>query len=243
MTDRCRPYQASLCRQAVRRREDLRFITGRGRYVDDVKVTGLLHMAVLRSSHAHATIARIDLSRARRRTASGLHCRARSLSGKIGAIVPNWIIPGTKVPHRPVIAIDRVRFVGECVAIVVADQLEQALSALELIDVDYEPLPAVVDEVAAIRDGAVQLHDNVPHNITTLYKVSGGNYAAAASEADQPRQAAHRQQPLDPDVHGDPRRRRRTERRRDADRVPAEPGAAHAPPLDRGTARASRKIA
>ena len=111
----------------LRRREDLRFITGRGRYVDDVKVTGLLHMAVLRSSHAHATIARIDLSRARNADGVRLALSGADLDGKIGAIVPNWIIPGTKVPHRPVIAIDRVQFVGECVAMVVADQLEQAL--------------------------------------------------------------------------------------------------------------------
>ena len=107
------------------------------------------------------------------------------LAGKIGAIIPNWIIPGTKVPDRPVVAIDRVRFVGECVALVVAETQAMAHDAVGLIDVDYEILPAVIDEEAAIRDGAPQLHDNVPNNITTIYKMGGGDYKKAAQEADQ----------------------------------------------------------
>jgi carbon-monoxide dehydrogenase large subunit len=109
----------------------------------------------------------------------------KNLVGKIGPIVPNWIIPGTKVPLRPVLAIDRVRFVGECVALVVAEHQTAAYDAINLIEVDYEPLPAVVDEEAATRDGAPQLHDNVPGNITTIYKVRGGDYQKAAREADQ----------------------------------------------------------
>ena len=171
--------------QPVRRREDFRFITGQGRYVDDIKIAGLRHLVVLRSPHAHAAIRRIAMSAARQADGVRLVLSGADLRGKIGAIVPNWIIPGTKVPHRPVMAIDRVRFVGECVAFVVADTLEQAQAALELIEVDYDPLPAVVDEAAAISDGVVQLHDNVPHNITTVYKVTGGDYAAAARAADQ----------------------------------------------------------
>ncbi len=107
------------------------------------------------------------------------------LAGKIGSIVPNWIIPGTKVPDRPVVAIGRVRFVGECVALVVAETQALAHDAIGLIDVDYETLPAVIDEEAAIRDGAPQLHDNVPNNITTVYKMGGGDYGKAAREADQ----------------------------------------------------------
>jgi aerobic carbon-monoxide dehydrogenase large subunit len=89
------------------------------------------------------------------------------------------------VPIRPVLATDRVRFVGECVALVVAEQPAAAYDAINLIEVDYEPLPAVVDEEAATRDGAPQLHDNVPGNVTTVYKVRGGDYQKAAREADQ----------------------------------------------------------
>jgi aerobic carbon-monoxide dehydrogenase large subunit len=170
--------------QSLRRREDFKFITGQGRYTDDLKVPGMLHLAILRSPHAHAVINRVDLTAARAATGVRLVLSGADLAGKIGSIVPNWIMPGTKVPDRPVVAIDRVRFVGECVALVVAETQAMAHDAVGLIEVDYETLPAIVDEDAAIRDGAPQLHDNVPNNITTLYKIAGGNYRKAAEEAD-----------------------------------------------------------
>jgi carbon-monoxide dehydrogenase large subunit len=107
------------------------------------------------------------------------------LVGKIGPIKPNWVIPGTQVPVRAVLATDRVRFVGECVAVAVAETRDAAHDALEQIEIDYEDLPAVVDEEEAIREGAPQLHVNVPGNVTTRYKVAGGDYAAAARKADQ----------------------------------------------------------
>jgi carbon-monoxide dehydrogenase large subunit len=169
----------------LRRREDFALLTGKGRYVDDIKLQGMLHMAVLRSPHAHAAIQRVDLTRTRAAGGVRLALSGDELVGKIGPIVPNWVLPGTKVPFRHVIATDRVRFVGECVALVVAETLAQAYDALELVEVDYDPLPAVTDEAASIAGGAPQLHDNVPGNVTTLYKVRGGDYAKAAREADQ----------------------------------------------------------
>lgn len=171
--------------QPLRRREDFKFITGKGRYTDDMKAPGMLHMAVLRSPHAHAVIKHIDLSAAQAAPGVRVALSGTDLAGKIGSIVPNWIIPGTKVPDRPVVAVDRVRFVGECVALVVAETQATAHDAIGLIDVNYEVLPAVVDEEAAIKPDAPQLHDNVPNNVTTLYKIGGGNYKKAASEADQ----------------------------------------------------------
>jgi aerobic carbon-monoxide dehydrogenase large subunit len=170
--------------QPLRRREDFKFVTGKGRYTDDLKAPGMLHMAVLRSPHAHAVIRQVDLSSAKAAPGVRLALSGEDLAGKIGSIVPNWIMPGTKVPDRPVVAVDRVRFVGECVALVVAETQTMAHDAIGLIDVDYEILPAVVDEEAAIREGAPQLHDNVPNNITTIYKVGGGDYNKAVQEAD-----------------------------------------------------------
>ena len=158
----------------LRRREDFRFLTGRGRYVDDIKLSGTLHLAILRSPHAHAIITSVDLSAAKAAAGVRLALAGADLPGKIGSIKPNWIIPGTVVPDRPVIAVDRVRFVGECVALVVAETREAAYDALELIDVTYEELPAVIDEEVAIADGAPQLHENVPNNITTYFKTGGG---------------------------------------------------------------------
>ena len=169
----------------LRRREDFRFLTGKGRYVDDIKLPDTLHLAILRSPHAHAIITGVDLSAAKAAAGVRLALAGADLPRKIGSIKPNWVIPGTMVPDRPVIAIDRVRFVGECVALVVAETREAAYDALELIDVVYESLPAIVDEVAAIADGAPQLHENVPNNITTYFKTGGGDYAAAARQADQ----------------------------------------------------------
>jgi aerobic carbon-monoxide dehydrogenase large subunit len=169
----------------LRRREDFRFLTGKGRYVDDIKLANTLHLAILRSPHAHAIITGVDLSAAKAAAGVRLALAGADLPRKIGSIKPNWVIPGTMVPDRPVIAIDRVRFVGECVALVVAETREAAYDALELIDVVYESLPAIVDEVAAIADGAPQLHENVPNNITTYFKTGGGDYAAAARQADQ----------------------------------------------------------
>src|ERR1700730_15324962 len=171
--------------QSLRRREDFKFITGQGRYTDDLKVPGMLHLAILRSPHAHAVINGVDLTAAKVAPGVRLVLSGADLAGKIGSIVPNWIIPGTKVPDRPVVAIDRVRFVGECVALVIAETQALAHDAVGLIDVDYETLPAVIDEEAAIRDGAPQLHDNVPNNITTIYKIGGGDYGKAVREADQ----------------------------------------------------------
>ena len=140
--------------QPLRRREDFKFVTGKGRYTDDIKAPGMLHMAVLRSPHAHAIIKQVDLSAAKAAPGVHLALSGADLAGKIGSIMPNWIMPGTKVPDRPVVAIDRVRFVGECVALVVAESQARAHDAIGLIDVDYETLPAVVDEEAAIHEGA-----------------------------------------------------------------------------------------
>jgi len=169
----------------LRRREDFRFLTGRGRYVDDIKLPGTLHLAILRSPHAHAIITGVDLSAAKAAAGVRLALAGADLFGKIGNVKPNWVIPGTVVPDRPVLAVDRVRFVGECIALVVAETREAAYDALELIDVAYEVLPAVVEEQAAIAEGAPLLHETVPNNITTYFKTGGGDYAAAARQADQ----------------------------------------------------------
>src|ERR1700751_3639485 len=124
--------------QPLKRREDFKLLTGKGRYVDDIRLSGTLHMAVLRSPHAHAVINSIDAAAAKDAPGVRLVLSGKDFAGKIGPIVPNWVIPGTKVPYRPVVATDFVRFVGECVAVVVAESLAEAYDAVDLIDVDYE---------------------------------------------------------------------------------------------------------
>src|ERR1700737_295259 len=183
MTDKTQstPYVG----QSLRRREDIKFVTGNGRYVDDIKLPGMLYLAILRSPHAHALITGVDLSVAKAAAGVRLAIGGVDLIGRIGNIKPNWVIPGTLVPNRPVVAVDRVRFVGECVALVVAETGEGAPDALEFMEVEYEALPAVIDEEAATGDSAPQVHENVTNNITTYFKIGGGDYAAAARQADQ----------------------------------------------------------
>jgi carbon-monoxide dehydrogenase large subunit len=171
--------------RSLRRREDFKFLSGKGRYVDDIKLPGMLYLAILRSPHAHARITGIELTAARAATGVRLAIAGADLIGRIGSIRPNWVIPGTVVPDRPVMALDKVRFVGEGVALVVAETREAAHDALELIDVAYEALPAVIGEDAAIAEGAPQLHENVRNNITTYFKTGGGDYTAAVRQADQ----------------------------------------------------------
>src|ERR1700680_2270385 len=89
--------------QPLRRREDFKFITGRGRYTDDIKAPGMLHMAVLRSPHAHAIIKQVDLSAAKSAPGVRLALSGADLAGKIGSIVPQWITPGTKGADRPAV--------------------------------------------------------------------------------------------------------------------------------------------
>jgi aerobic carbon-monoxide dehydrogenase large subunit len=125
---------ASYVGRSLRRREDLKFLTGKGHYVDDIKVPGTLYLAILRSPRAHARITGIDLSAARAEPGVRLGLWGADLIGRIGNIKPNWVIPGTVVPDRPVMAVDKVRFVGECVALIVAETLEAAYDALDLID-------------------------------------------------------------------------------------------------------------
>src|ERR1700759_2699433 len=109
--------------QSLKRREYFKFLTGKGRYVDDIKLPGMLYAAIARSPHAHAIIRNVELRSAKAAPSVRLVLAAQNLDAKIGPIVPNWILPGTKVPFPPVIATDRVRFVGECVALVFAETL------------------------------------------------------------------------------------------------------------------------
>src|SRR5260370_10950303 len=171
--------------QPLRRREAIKFLRGNGRYVDDIKLPGMLCLGFLRSPHAHALITGVDLSAARAAAGVRLALAGADLTGRIGNIKPNWVIPATIVPDRPVMAVDRVRFVGEWIALAVAETREAAYDALERVEVAYETLAAVIDEEAAIGDGVPQLHENVPKNITTYFKAGGGDYAAAARQADQ----------------------------------------------------------
>ena len=173
---------------SVKRREDPRFITGEGNYLDDIKLPGMTYVAILRSPYAHANITSIDTS------------RAAKMPGVVAVFV------GADIPYNPlpmawpaggvsgirnnintprILATDSVKWTGEGVAAVVAETPEQAADALEEIHVEWEPLPAVVDAEKATKDGAPQLHENAPNNIVFEWAVgdkAGTDHAIETAE-------------------------------------------------------------
>ena len=169
---------------SIRRREDPRLITGKGTYVDDVRLVGMLHLALARSPHAHARITNVDTSAALDvEGVVGVYTGA-DLHEQLGSLICGWVVPDTKeVPHPP-IAIDKVNTVGDVVAAVVADDPRTAADAAELVVVDYEVLDAVVDMEAGVQDGAAQIHEDAPNNIAFEWEVGGGDYDAAAAGAE-----------------------------------------------------------
>jgi carbon-monoxide dehydrogenase large subunit len=139
----------------MRRKEDPRFVRGQGRYVDDLKLPGMLHGAVLRSPLAHARIVSIDT------TAAAAHPKVKAVvTGKdLEGLGLAWM-PTMSADTQAVLATDKVRFQGQEVAFVVAEDRYSARDALELIDVEYEELPAVVDARTALDDGVPVIRDD-----------------------------------------------------------------------------------
>ena len=149
---------------SVLRREDARFLTGRGRYTDDITLPGTTYAAFVRSPHAHARIRSIDTSRAQAlRGVRAVYTGPQLAKGGVNNLPVGWLIPDMKIPPFPPIAIDRARFVGQAVAVVIADNAYIARDAADLVDVDYEPLPAVVDTESALSN-EVLVHDDAPEN-------------------------------------------------------------------------------
>jgi aerobic carbon-monoxide dehydrogenase large subunit len=157
--------------QPVRRYEDVRLITGHGRYTDDITLPRMAHAFVLRAPMAHARLARIDAAAARLLPGvlfigTGEDVKADSL-GDLPCLVPLANRDGTPRHDtpRPLLAIAKVRHAGQPVAFVVAETLAAARDAAEAIEVDYEPLPVVTDAKQAIAPGAAQLFDHIPGNL------------------------------------------------------------------------------
>jgi aerobic carbon-monoxide dehydrogenase large subunit len=153
---------------SVRRKEDIRFLTGRGTYTDDINRPGQLHAHVLRSPHAHAEIAGIDTATAG--SAPGVAAIFTGSDFQLAGLPCGWLVTskdGSPMvePPRPPLAREKVRHVGDPVALVVAETHEQAKDAAELIEVDYKTLPAVVASDVAIRPGSPQLFEVAPGNL------------------------------------------------------------------------------
>jgi aerobic carbon-monoxide dehydrogenase large subunit len=156
--------------QPVPRVEDPRFITGRGRYVDDIELPHQCYGVVVMSPHAHARIKRVDTAKAK--AAEGVLAvltGADVVADKLGSLAPPMPedMGGPKGFRslRPILIADKVRAVGERVAFVVAETVEQARNAAELIEIEYEPLPAAITVEDAVKSGAPVIWDEAPNNV------------------------------------------------------------------------------
>src|SRR5471030_2708531 len=167
---------------AVKRKEDYRFLTGNGQYTDDVVLPRQTFGVFLRSPYAHATIRSIDITAAKEAPGVVAIFTGADMAGEsVGGLPCGWLIhnidgkPMNEPPH-PVIAHTKVRHVGDQVALIVAESVKEAKDAIELIEVDYDMLPAVVDTATAADPGQPQVHDEAPNNL--CYTWGHGDKAA-----------------------------------------------------------------
>jgi len=170
----------------VARKEDKRFITGAGRYVDDMVVPGMKHAVFVRSPHAHAQIKKIDVKKAQAMPGViGVLTGKELKADGIGNLICGWMIhskDGTpmKMGAWSPLAVDKVRYVGDAVVIVVADTKGQARDAAEAVEITYKELKAVVDATKAIQPGAPQIHAEAENNLIFDWELGDGKATDAA---------------------------------------------------------------
>src|SRR5947209_701623 len=170
--------------QRVKRTEDPRLIKGLAHYVDDIKLPDILHVAFVRSLYAHARISSVDASEALKAPGVVAVFTGKDVSEKIGPVPCASALPELKVPDHRVLATDKVYFVGHPIAAVVAADAYAARDAAELLMVDYEELPAVVDAEAAAAGGAC-IHEQFGSNVAYKLTAGEGDIAAALASADR----------------------------------------------------------
>ena len=178
--------------QPIKRFEDPRLVSGQGSYVDDIKLPGILHAAILRSPHAHAIIKGIDVSQARQAPGVVAVITGDDLEGVVGDLAPRamsgeWQIDEFKPPMQPALAKGKARYVGQPLAVAVAEEASQARDALDLIQVDYEQLAPVMHPREAASDGSALIHEELGTNVALRihHDRQGDDLDAAFSRADR----------------------------------------------------------
>ncbi|GAA0218111.1 molybdopterin-dependent oxidoreductase [Saccharothrix mutabilis subsp. mutabilis] len=188
-----------------RRKEDARLITGATRWTDNIRLAGMLHLALVRSPVAHARITSVDVTAALRMPGVLAVFTGRDLAAEQGSLPCAWpITEDMLAPPAPAVAVDEVNFAGEVVAVVVARSAAEAHDALEAVDVDYEDLPVVLDLEAAVADGADLVHPDLGSNKSATWVFdsaeagTGGDVEQAIAEAEVVVARTFRQQRLIP---------------------------------------------
>lgn len=170
--------------KSVKRVEDQRFLTGKGRYTDDVNLSGQLYAYFVRSPYAHAKIARLDIEAARSQPGIVAIFTSRDLH-ELGGLPCGWLIhnrdgsPMTE-PKHPILAEQVVRHVGEPIVLIIAEKKEQAVDASELIDIQFEELPCVISTKDSVQQGAPQLHGDTLKNTCFDWELGDGSEVKAA---------------------------------------------------------------
>ncbi|MGH9787568.1 MAG: glyceraldehyde dehydrogenase subunit alpha [Candidatus Acidiferrales bacterium] len=167
----------------MKRKEDPRLIQGLAHYVDDLTLPGQLYAAFVRSPYAHARLRTIDASAARSAPGVVAVFTGEDIRGKIGNVPCAGDLPELRIPPHPPLTLDKVRYAGEPVAVVVADDRYRARDAADLVDVDYEPLPAVTDPQKALLKNAPLVHEQFNTNRACFWKIEGGFPAKAFKKA------------------------------------------------------------
>ena len=170
----------------VKRREDQRMITGHGQYTEDIKLPGTLYASFVRSEYAHAKILEIDCKKALSIKGVVGVLTGKDIEGKLNPIPTAWNIPGADlhVPKYSAIAVDRVRYAGDPVAVVIAESPYIAEDAVEMVSVKYEPLEPVLDMEKAESQSAPLIYEDVPSNRAFLWKLDTGNVDETFRNAD-----------------------------------------------------------
>ncbi|HEY7617812.1 MAG TPA: molybdopterin cofactor-binding domain-containing protein, partial [Terriglobales bacterium] len=168
----------------LKRKEDPRLIRGISHYTDDFKLAGMVYCAFTRSPHAHAEIKSINTAAAKA-LPGVLGVYTASETTGLGTVPCAVAMPNLRVPKHPVLATDRVRYVGEPVAVVVAEDLYTARDAAEAIEVDYEPLPVVTDMEKALSNDTPFVHDEFKSNEAFTHTLKNGDVDAAFAQADR----------------------------------------------------------
>jgi carbon-monoxide dehydrogenase large subunit len=168
----------------LRRMEDPKFLTGSVHYLDDIELPDMLHACFVRSTYAHAKIRGIDVSQALQHPSVRLVLTAEGLASGVDEMPTVEAGGEAKPTHRHALAMDEANFVGEPIAVVVAEDAASAQEAAELVDVDYEPLPPVVDSEKALEEGSPKVHSYLKDNLAYYLVNSSGNIREAFREAD-----------------------------------------------------------
>jgi carbon-monoxide dehydrogenase large subunit len=169
---------ARLLGASIKRREDPRFITGKGNYTDDLKLAGMTHAVFVRSPHANAKIRKIDTAKASKAPGVVAIFTGKDMTG-VNSLPCGWLLPELKIPPHMPLATDAAHYVGDPVAIVIAETQSAASDAAEMVVVDWEVLPSVTDTEKAAAKGSQQIHEVAPSNEAFKWQIGD----AAATEA------------------------------------------------------------